>query len=120
MTAFVLRNVSDLPRFFAEAFRLLKPGAKLVSLDMYPPAEGWFRPIYGFYFYRLMPFVAGLLSNDRNAYRYLSDSVRQFHAPENVAQLMRQTGFVEVKIEKFLHGAVCMHVAEKPIARMSA
>ena len=42
MTAFVLRNVSDLPRFFAEAYRLLKPGGKFVSLDMFPPSSGCF------------------------------------------------------------------------------
>ncbi|MBM4297571.1 MAG: ubiquinone/menaquinone biosynthesis methyltransferase [Deltaproteobacteria bacterium] len=113
MTAFVLRNVSDLPRFFAEAVRLLKPGGRFVSLDMYPPAGGWFRVLYACYFFCLMPFIAGLLSHDRKAYQYLSDSVRQFHAPETVARLMEQAGFVEVKTEKFLHGAVCMHVAKK-------
>ena len=120
MSAFVLRNVSDLPCFFAEAFRLLKPGGRLVSLDMYPPSGNWFRALYALYFFRLMPIVAGLLSSDRKAYRYLSDSVRQFHAPETVAGLMEQAGFVEVTTKKFLRGAVCMHVAKKSAARAPA
>lgn len=114
MTAFVLRNVSDLPRFFAEAYRLLKPGGKFVSLDMFPPSRGWFSGLYAIYFYRLMPFIGGLVSNDPKAYRYLSDSVRQFHAPETVSRMIEQSGFVDVKIQKFLRGAVCMHVAVKP------
>jgi demethylmenaquinone methyltransferase/2-methoxy-6-polyprenyl-1,4-benzoquinol methylase len=113
MTAFVLRNVSDLPRFFGEAHRLLKPGGKFVSLDMFPPSSGWFSSLYAIYFYRLMPWLGGLLSNDRKAYQYLSDSVRQFHPPEAVATLIEQAGFVEVKMQKFLRGAVCMHVATK-------
>jgi len=113
MTAFVLRNVSDLPRFFAEAHRLLKPGGKFVSLDMFPPSRGWFSSLYAVYFYRLMPWLGGLLSNDRKAYQYLSDSVRRFHAPETVARMIEQAGFVDVKIQKFLRGAVCMHVAAK-------
>ena len=116
MTAFVLRNVSDLPRFFAEAHRLLKPGGKFVSLDMFPPSRGWFASLYAVYFYRLMPWIGGLLSNDRKAYQYLSDSVRRFHPPETVAGLIAQAGFVDVKIQKFLRGAVCLHVAAKSAA----
>jgi len=113
MTAFVLRNVSDLPRFFAEAHRLLKPDGKFVSLDMFPPSRGWFSSLYAVYFYRLMPWIGGLLSNDRKAYQYLSDSVRQFHSPESVTRMIEQAGFVDVRIQKFLSGAVCMHVAAK-------
>jgi demethylmenaquinone methyltransferase/2-methoxy-6-polyprenyl-1,4-benzoquinol methylase len=116
MTAFVLRNVSDLPRFFCEAHRLLKPGGKFVSLDMFPPTSGWFSSLYAVYFYRLMPWLGGLLSTDRKAYQYLSDSVRRFDPPETVATMIEQAGFVEVKIQKFLRGAVCMHVAAKPTA----
>lgn len=120
MTAFVLRNVSDLPQFFAEAHRLLKPGGKFVSLDMFPPSSGWFSSLYAVYFYRLMPIVGGLLSNDLKAYQYLSDSVRQFHPPETVARMIEQAGFVDVKIQKFLRGAVCMHVAAKSSAAVES
>ena len=113
MTAFVLRNVSDLSLLFAEAFRVLKPGAKFVSLDMFPPSVSWFSMLYTIYFYRLMPRIAGLLSRDRNAYRYLSESVRQFQTPENVERLIERAGFANVATRMFMHGAVCMHVAEK-------
>jgi demethylmenaquinone methyltransferase/2-methoxy-6-polyprenyl-1,4-benzoquinol methylase len=114
MTAFVLRNVSDLPRFFAEAHRVLKPAGKFVSLDMFPPSAGWFAKLYAIYFYYMMPWIGGLLSRDRQAYRYLSDSVRQFHSPETVAEMIAQAGFNDVTIRKFLRGAVCMHIAAKP------
>ena len=116
MTAFVLRNVADLPRLFAEAQRVLKPGGKFVSLDMFPPAPGWFAKLYAVYFHRVMPWIGGLLSRDRQAYRYLSDSVRQFHSPETVAEMIAQAGFNEITIRKFLRGAVCMHIAVKPSA----
>lgn len=116
MTAFVLRNVSNLPLFFAEAHRLLKPGGRFVSLDMFPPSKGWFSSLYAVYFYRLMPLIGGLLSKDVKAYQYLSDSVRQFHAPETVTGMIEQAGFVDVKIQKFLRGAVCMHVGAKSSA----
>ena len=113
MTAFVLRNVSDLERFFFEAHRLLKPGGRFVSLDMFAPSSGWFASLYGFYFYRLMPWIGGLLAQDRKAYQYLSESVRRFDPPESVARMIERAGFIDVKVEKFLRGAVCMHVATK-------
>jgi demethylmenaquinone methyltransferase/2-methoxy-6-polyprenyl-1,4-benzoquinol methylase len=116
MTAFVLRNVSDLSLFFAHAFRVLKSGGTFVSLDMFPPGKTWFSPLYALYFYRLVPWIGGLLAHDRGAYLYLAKSVENFHAPERVAQLLQEAGFPKVSIRKFLNGAVCMHVAEKPHA----
>lgn len=114
MSAFVLRNVSDLAVFFAEAFRVLKPGAKFVSLDMFPPRSGWFAALYAVYFHTLMPRVGGFLARDRDAYRYLSESVRRFHQPESVSGLIEQAGFKAVTVRKYLNGAVCMHIADKP------
>ena len=113
MSAFVLRNVSDLGLFFSEACRVLKPGGKLVTLDMFPPQKNWFAPFYCLYFYRLVPWIGGWLAGDRHAYRYLSDSVRGFHPPEAVSDMIRQAGFTRVSLRKFLNGAVCMHIAEK-------
>jgi demethylmenaquinone methyltransferase/2-methoxy-6-polyprenyl-1,4-benzoquinol methylase len=115
MTAFVLRNVSDLSLFFSHAFRVLKPGGKFVSLDMFPPSKSWFAKFYSLYFYRLVPWIGGLLAQDHSAYKYLSESVRQFHPPETVANLIEQAGFTRVTVRKFLSGAVCMHIGEKSL-----
>jgi demethylmenaquinone methyltransferase / 2-methoxy-6-polyprenyl-1,4-benzoquinol methylase len=113
MTAFVLRNVSDLEIFFKQASRVLKPGGTLVSLDMFPPPAGWFSNLYAIYFYRLVPWIGGVLARDRLAYRYLSESVRRFHAPEHIETVMRAAGFSRITVKKFLRGAVCMHIAVK-------
>jgi demethylmenaquinone methyltransferase / 2-methoxy-6-polyprenyl-1,4-benzoquinol methylase len=113
MTAFVLRNVSDLSWFFAHAFRVLKSGGRFVSLDMFPPSKPWFSAIYSLYFYRLVPWIGGLLAHDHSAYRYLAESVENFHSPQTIAELLEHAGFKQVRIRKFLNGAVCMHVAEK-------
>jgi demethylmenaquinone methyltransferase / 2-methoxy-6-polyprenyl-1,4-benzoquinol methylase len=113
MTAFVLRNVSSLPLFFTHAFRVLKPGGKMVSLDMFPPAKGWFAALYGIYFYRFVPWLGAVLAADRSAYAYLSQSVRQFHSPERIAEIMANCGFEQIVIRRFLKGAVCMHTGRK-------
>jgi len=114
MTGFVLRNVSDLPLMFSESLRVLKPGGTFVSIDMFPPAASWFAHLYSIYFYCLMPCIGGFLSKDQKAYRYLSDSVRQFHSPEQISQFLQAAGFHQVRLQKYLGGAVCMHVAVKP------
>jgi demethylmenaquinone methyltransferase / 2-methoxy-6-polyprenyl-1,4-benzoquinol methylase len=84
-----------------------------VSLDMFPPKKTWFSAFYSLYFYRLVPWIGGLLAHDRVAYRYLAESVENFQPPEKVAELLEQAGFKQISIRKFLNGAVCMHVAEK-------
>ena len=114
VTAFVLRNISDLNQFFMESYRLLSPGGRLATLDMFPPTRGFFSYLYSFYFYRLVPWIGAGLASNKTAYRYLSDSVREFNPPETIAELIRQAGFIEVRIERFFKGAVCLHVAQKP------
>jgi demethylmenaquinone methyltransferase / 2-methoxy-6-polyprenyl-1,4-benzoquinol methylase len=114
MSAFVLRNVSDLALFFSQAFRVLRPGGRIVTLDMFPPSQGLFAKFYGVYFYRLVPWIGALLAHDREAYRYLSNSVRTFHSPAMVAEILKQAGFAQITWRRFLCGSVCMHVAERP------
>jgi len=115
MTAFVLRNIPDLSLFFEQAYHLLRPGGRLVSLDMFPPTPSSFSFFYALYFYRLVPWIGAGLAHDRSAYQYLSDSVRTFAPPESIAKVIQRAGFERVNIERFLGGAVCLHIGDKPI-----
>ena len=113
-SAFVLRNVGDLDSFYRESYRVLKPGGRMVSLDMFPPPKGVFSILYWIYFGRLMPWIGSVVSRDPTAYRYLSDSVRSFVSPERAADIITAAGFVETRTVRYLRGAICLHVATKP------
>jgi demethylmenaquinone methyltransferase/2-methoxy-6-polyprenyl-1,4-benzoquinol methylase len=113
MSGFVLRNVTDLSLFFREAHRLLKPGGRLVTLDMFPPSSFPFSFFYSLYFHRVMPWLGACLARDGEAYRYLSNSVRKFHSPEAVMNMIADAGFADPRVEKYLRGAVCLHAGDK-------
>jgi demethylmenaquinone methyltransferase/2-methoxy-6-polyprenyl-1,4-benzoquinol methylase len=113
VSGFVLRNLTDLALFFREAYRLLKSGGRLVTLDMFPPSRMPFSLFYSIYFHRIMPWVGAWLSSNGEAYRYLSNSVRRFHSPEAVAAMIAEAGFVHARVQKYLQGAVCVHTGVK-------
>jgi demethylmenaquinone methyltransferase/2-methoxy-6-polyprenyl-1,4-benzoquinol methylase len=111
--AFVLRNLVDLPAAFREMARVLRPGGRLVCLDMTQPPPGMFAAAYRLYFNRIMPPIAGLLSGDRAAYRYLPNSLSGFPDADQLSEMLREAGIHDVRYRRLGGGAVALHVAER-------
>jgi demethylmenaquinone methyltransferase/2-methoxy-6-polyprenyl-1,4-benzoquinol methylase len=111
---FALRNVTDIDRTFAEMARAVRPGGRVVALEIARPRGALFRPIFLLYFYRISPRLARLFGGDAQAYQYLPDSLKTFQSREELADAMRRAGLADVRIHDLSGGSVCVHVGRKP------
>ena len=111
--AFLLRNLADLRQGLEEMARVLKPGGRLVCLDMTHPRPGPFATLYRLYFGKVLPFVAGTISGDRPAYSYLPHSLEGYPDAEALARLLSDIGLRDVKATRLGGGSVALHTARK-------
>ncbi|MDW8291350.1 MAG: bifunctional demethylmenaquinone methyltransferase/2-methoxy-6-polyprenyl-1,4-benzoquinol methylase UbiE [Armatimonadota bacterium] len=111
--AFGIRNVADVRAAFAEMWRVLKPGGRVVCLEFSLPRRQPLRTLYRFYFYSLLPRIGALFSH-ADAYLYLPTSVSYFPERERLAQIMREAGFTQVQWRELTWGIVCVHSGVKP------
>ncbi len=112
--AFGFRNFADYGRGLAEFQRVLAPGGRAVILEFPPPPKGFLGRAYRFYFWRLLPWIGGVISGRPEAYRYLPSSVERFPEPERLAEMMRAAGFAEVRWRRLTGGIAAVHVGDKP------
>jgi demethylmenaquinone methyltransferase/2-methoxy-6-polyprenyl-1,4-benzoquinol methylase len=113
VNGFVLRNVTDVRAAFAEMYRVLKPNGRAVSLEITSPRAPIWKNIFGVYFDHVMPRLGGWLSGNPDAYRYLPQSVRDFLAPEQVADVMRAVGFRDVYFRRVMLGTMAVYIGAK-------
>jgi demethylmenaquinone methyltransferase/2-methoxy-6-polyprenyl-1,4-benzoquinol methylase len=98
--AFGIRNVNDPAAAIREFFRILRPGGRLLILEFSLPTNALLRGFYNFYFRKILPRTATLISGDKTgAYKYLPESVNTFIGREQMMQMMRDAGFS--KVEQF-------------------
>jgi demethylmenaquinone methyltransferase/2-methoxy-6-polyprenyl-1,4-benzoquinol methylase len=92
MVSFGIRNMTDMPSFFREIGRVLRPGGSLAVLEFSLPTYPLVRQLYLVYLTKVLPFIGGLQSGNRSAYQYLSGSICQFPSPQSIATLVEQHG----------------------------
>jgi demethylmenaquinone methyltransferase / 2-methoxy-6-polyprenyl-1,4-benzoquinol methylase len=110
---FALRNVSSVPATLAEMTRVVRPGGRVVSLEMVRPTSRLIAPLWRLYFFKMMPGVAGMLGGEREPYDYLPQSVARFHSREELAGVFEDCGLRDVAVRTLTLGLVCIHMGIK-------
>jgi demethylmenaquinone methyltransferase/2-methoxy-6-polyprenyl-1,4-benzoquinol methylase len=109
MVGWGVRNLMDLDAGLAEAARVLKPGAKLVILEMTLPPGPRLRRVYQFYFRRVLPWIGRRISKHTTAYTWLPESTQTFPPPPELARRLAAQGFTDVHWRLFLGGVCALH-----------
>ena len=109
---FGARNFSDLDRGLAEMARVVRPGGRVVVLEITTPRKPPLSTFYSVWFDRVVPLI-GRLTGEEEAYTYLPNSVRRFPGPEGLAAAMQRAGLGDIRWILTAGGIIALHVGTK-------
>lgn len=113
VSGFLVRNVVDIVAVFREQARVLKPGGRVVCLEITPPDNTILGPFFQLYFFRIVPLIGSLISSNSEAYSYLPQSTVEFLSPERLRMCMEEAGLRNVAYTERTFGTVAIHVGTK-------
>ena len=111
--AFGIRNFEHREAALREILRVLRPGGRLVILELSVPENKLLRWGYNLYFMHFVPWIGGLVSGDKAAYKYLPASVQQFPSRREWTATMEHCGYANVRHKAFTFGLCRMYTGEK-------
>jgi demethylmenaquinone methyltransferase/2-methoxy-6-polyprenyl-1,4-benzoquinol methylase len=114
MVAFGVRNFNDPLKGLTEMKRVIRSDGLVMILEFSRPQTFPFSKVYSFYFHIILPFFGRLFSHDRNAYRYLPESVMAFPDNEKFVDLMNEAGFTDVRQKRLTGGVASIYTGIKP------
>ena len=109
--AFGLRNVTSIPNALREAKRVLRPGGRFLCLEFSKPAIAFINPIYDAYSFKILPEIGNFVANDRNAYKYLVESIRKFPDQHALSQRIAAAGLDHITVQNLSGGIAAIHAA---------
>ena len=111
--SFCLRNVTAYLLSIKEAYRVLKPGGKYCCLEFSTPKSSLVSSSYKIYKSKILPLLGEIVAKDKNAYKYLSESIDLFPSQEELSKNLRDCGFTKVETFNLFNGIVAIHTGYK-------
>ncbi|MEM7438728.1 MAG: bifunctional demethylmenaquinone methyltransferase/2-methoxy-6-polyprenyl-1,4-benzoquinol methylase UbiE [Pseudomonadota bacterium] len=107
--SFGIRNVTRPQDALAEAYRVLRPGGRLMVLEFSQIPNDLMQKVYDLYSFNVIPPMGQAITGDRDSYQYLVESIRQFPDQDTFAEMIRGAGFDQVKYRNMTMGVACLH-----------
>ena len=107
--SFGIRNVTRPQEALNEAFRVLKPGGRLMVLEFNQIPNDMMQKVYDLYSFNIIPRMGQVIANDSDSYQYLVESIRKFPDQETFLGMVRAAGFEQAKYRNLSMGIACLH-----------
>ena len=111
--AFGIRNMVCLEKALAEAYRVLKSTGKFLCLEFSRVQNDLVRPLYELYSFNLIPAIGGCVANNKDAYKYLVESISLFPDQEDFKTMVQEAGFSDVSYKNLTFGVAAIHYGFK-------
>ena len=107
--SFGIRNVTRVDEALSEAFRVLRPGGRLMVLEFSQVPNQMLRQVYDLYSFNVIPRMGKLVAGDSESYQYLVESIRKFPEQKQFARMISDAGFEQVKYRDLTFGVAALH-----------